>query len=366
MKVKKVEPNLYIQTNKSGNDSWMARFKIDGRDLWRGLGLCKYVSKTQARADMLKLKSALQTGNAPLSVRTAPTFAEILIAALDDIETSKQWKSPKMRPRWEHSLTTYALPTLGQIQVDKIEASDILKCLRPLWKTKPVLASRLRMRIEAVLNWCALMKYRSGPNPAIWRGNLELALPQLTKVHTVKHHEALTMDEIKKVVAYCQSHPSPVSGLLLFIIATVGRVGECVKVRRSEIKDGVWTVPPERMKAGKMHRVPLTPMALEGLRMGQGRNEIIFKGMSTAYIASDSPRLKLIDILGRKVTAHGIRSTFKDWCSRKGVEEIVSELSLAHKWGTAVTSAYLRDDLLERRLKLLNRWMKAVGYQTSA
>lgn len=361
MKVRKIEPNLYIQTNKSGRESWMARFKIDGRDVWRGLGLVKYVSKTQARSDMLRLKSALQTGEAPVTIRTSPTFAEILTPAIDDIQASRQWKAGVMRGRWVQTLTDYALPHLGTLHVDKIEASHILKTLKPIWKEKPVLASRLRMRIEAVLNWCALMKYRSGPNPATWRGNLEFALPQLSKIHTVKHHEALTMDELKQVVKYCKEHPSTVSGILLFLIATLGRASECIKVRRSEITDGIWTIPAERMKAGKAHRVPLTAMAISGLRMGQERGEIIFKGFSTAYVSLDSPRLKLCDIVGRKVTAHGIRSTFKDWCSREGVDEIVSELSLAHKWGTAVTSAYLRDDLLERRRRLLEKWEKAVN-----
>ena len=361
MKVKKIEPNLYIQTNKSGRESWMARFKIDGKDVWRGLGLCKYVSKTQARSDMLRLKSALQTGIAPLTIRTAPTFEEILIPAIDDIQTSKQWKTEQMRQRWVQTLTDYALPHLGKIHVDKIEAADILKTLKPIWTTKPVLASRLRMRIEAVLNWCALMKHRSGPNPASWRGNLEFALPQTAKIHKVKHHEALTMDEVKTVVRYCKDHPSTVSGVLLFVIATVGRVSECIKVRRSEIEGDVWVVPADRMKAGKTHRVPLTAMAFTALRMGQERTEIIFKGVRSNHVAVDSPRLKLCAILNRKVTCHGIRSTFKDWCSREGVDEIVSELSLAHKWGNAVTSAYLRDDLLKRRLELLKKWEKVVS-----
>lgn len=361
MKVRKIEPNLYIQTNKSGRESWIARFRVEGKDVWRGLGICKFVTKTQARADMLRLRSALQTGEAPVSVRTAPTFAEILQPAIEDIAMSRQWKSPIMRHRWEQTLTDYVLPHVAKIPVDKLEATDILNALKPIWVKKPVLASRIRMRIEAVLNWCTMKKYRSGPNPASWKGNLEFALPRTSKVHEVKHHEALTLDEVRRVVRYCKEHPSVVSGALLFIIATVGRVGECIKVRRSEIRDGVWTVPAERMKAGKEHRVPLTDLAILGLSMGHKRNEVIFTGQKADYIAADSPRQKLNSILGRKVTAHGIRSTFKDWCCRECVDEIVSEMSLAHKWGNAVTNAYLRDDLLERRLKVMKRWEKAVS-----
>lgn len=361
MKVRKIEPNLYIQTNKSGSESWIARFRVGGKDVWRGLGNCKFVTRTQARSDMLKLRTALQSGEAPVSMRTAPTFAEILQPALDDIAMSRQWRSPIMRHRWEQTLTAYILPHLAKIPVDKLETTDILNALKPIWIKKPVVASRTRMRVEAVLNWCMMRKYRTGPNPASWKGNLEFALPRTSKVHEVKHHEAMTMDEIKRVVSYCKTHPSVVSGLLLFIIATVGRVGECLKAKRSEIRGGVWTVPAERMKAGKEHRVPLTDLAILGLSMGHKRNEIIFPGQASEYVSADSPRQKLNAILGRKVTAHGIRSTFKDWCSREGIDEIVSEKALAHKWGNTVTNAYLRDDLLERRLEAMKHWEKAIS-----
>ena len=361
MKARKIEPNLYIQTNKSGSESWLARFDIDGKTVWRGLGLVKHVTKKQAREDLQQLRVALRTGDEPLRVRTAPTFAEILPRALDDIQNSRQWKSPVMRHRWEQTLSDIALPALGEMPVDKIEPADILKCLKPTWKTKPVVTSRTRMRIEAVLNWCTLNKYRSGANPATWRGNLEFVLPKLSKVHTPEHHEAPTMQELKTVVKYCREHPSVVSGVLLFLIATVGRVRECSKVRRKEIVKDVWTVPADRMKANGAHRVPLTDLAKEGLAMGDKRNDLIFQGAKGGAIAVDSPRLKLISILGRKVTAHGIRSTFKDWCARNGVDELLSEKALAHVWGNRVTSAYLRDDLLERRRKLMIKWSKALS-----
>ena len=358
MKARKIEPNLYIQTNRSGSESWVARFDVGGKTVWRGLGLVKYVTKAKAREDLQRLRILLRTGDEPVRVRTAPTFAEILPRALDDIENSRQWKNAKMRHRWEQTLADIALPVLGKLQVDKIEPADVLKCLKPTWAAKPVVTARTRMRIEAVLNWCTLNKYRDGANPASWKGNLEFVLPKVSKVHTVEHHEAPTLAELKTVVKYCRSHPSVVSGVLLFIIATAGRVSECIEVRRKEIKDDVWTVPAERMKANGAHRVPLTDLAREGLAMGDKRTDLIFHGAKEGTIAVDSPRLKLITILGRKVTAHGIRSTFKDWCSREGVDEVVSEKALAHSFGNKVTSAYLRDDLLERRKRLMQKWAK--------
>ena len=361
MKCRRVEPNLYIQVNKSGTESWVARFDINGKTVWRGLGLVKFVTKTQAREDMQRLRISLRTGEEPTRVRTAPTFAEILPRALDDIQNSRQWKFGEMRHRWEQTLNAIAVPVIGNIPVDKIQPDDVLRCLKPTWTTKHDTTSRTRMRIEAVLNWCALMKYRSGANPASWRGNLEFALPRGSKVKPVKHLEALTIEEVKRVVAYCRKNPSVVNGAILFIIATVGRVRECTEVRRSEIDGDIWTVPAERMKAGKPHRVPLTDLAREGLAMGHPRNDAIFFGQKATFINPEVPRLKLIKILDRQVTAHGIRSTFKDWCSKNGVDEILSEKALAHVFGNKVTSAYQRDDLLERRRRVMTKWAKAIS-----
>lgn len=361
MKIRNVGQNLYIQENASGSESWIVRVRINGKQIWRGLGNVKYVSKKQAREDAQRILLALRSGDAPIAMRTAPTFSEILPLALNDIQNARQWKDTKMRRRWESTLASIAVPVLGKMPVDRIETNDVLRCLKPTWITKPVITSRTRMRIEAVLNWCTMKKYRKGPNPATWKGNLEFALPLTSKIHVVRHHEAPTVEDLRKVVAYCRAHPSIVSGIILLIIATAGRVQECARIHRDEIDGDVWTVPADRMKANGIHRVPLTSMAKEALAMGSPRNAVIFPGVIKTYTSLGSPRLKLIDILKRPVTAHGIRSTFKDWCSREGVAEVVSEKALAHKWGNETTEAYLRDDLLARRRDLMEKWAKTLS-----
>ena len=203
---------------------------------------------------------------------------------------------------------------------------------KDIWETKNETASRVRMRLEAVINWAIRHKYRKLANPATWRGNLEFDLPPVAKVKHVKHHSSMTFEEAKQVVSYLLDHPSVVSAAILFGLATAARVNEFRFAKWEEIDGDTWYVPPERRKDSKTypHRVPLNQLAKTALSMVDGKkhSEFIFVNGRGNVIALDSPRLKLIDILKKRVTMHGCRSTFSDWCAENGKDPVLREKSL--------------------------------------
>ena len=258
----------------------------------------------------------------------------------------------------------YVEPVIGDRKIDDIEREDVLAVLMPIWETKNETASRVRMRLEAVINWAIRHKYRKLANPATWRGNLEFDLPPVAKVKTVKHHGSMTFEEAKQVVSYLLDHLSVVSAAILFGLATASRVNEFRLARWDEIKGNTWYVPSERRKDGKPypHRVPLNHLAKTALSMvdGKKRGEFIFVNGRGNVIALDSPRLKLIDILKKRVTMHGCRSTFSDWCAENNKSETLREKSLMHATGNEVAQAYQRSDLLEQRRVLMDEWADAL------
>ncbi|MDO4936683.1 MAG: site-specific integrase [Sutterellaceae bacterium] len=270
------------------------------------------------------------------------------------IEKVKRWKNAKSYQQWYQSLNDYAMPTLATIRVDKISTNDILNCLEPIWYDKPETANRVRARIGAVMDWCRVRGYCSGVNPASWRGNLDTVLPSRYKIQQPKHHEAPTIQELKTVVEYCMAHPSPVSGALLMVIATATRITEVRGALAEEIIHGIWNIPADRMKAKKPHRVPLSTLADVALSMAKDKG-LLFTHQGK-QLGSDSPRVKLTMIVGRKVTVHGIRSTFRDWCAREKVPDAVAEKCLAHAYGDKTVQAYFRDDLLDHRKSVMQKW----------
>ena len=357
----RLAPGLYLR--KQGDHAYyLARLQVNGRRADRSLGSAETTTLAEAMIALDKLKRETKAaGQVPRQKKTkAVTLAEVMPTALEAIAEVKRWKTAGSRRQWEQSLADYALPTLGHLHVDEITTDHIHAALRKIWMDIPETASRVRGRLEAVLDWCILKGLRQPPNPAMWRGNLALLLPSKTKVKPVEHHEAPTMTELRKAVAYCLAHPSPVSGALLFATATVARISEVRYARREEVSNGLWTVPRERMKvdSGEAHRVPLSPLAASAIGMGRKRG-LIFTADGEP-LALDSPRLKLVAIIGRAVTVHGIRSTFRDWAAREGVPDAVAEKCLAHQWGSKVTRAYFRDSLFDQRRDVLCRWASAL------
>ncbi len=349
-------PNIFIKRVK-GTDYYVARWTENGKRKDRSLGRVDSLSPSQAKLAALRVVE--ETGAEEKS--NAPTFGAVLDEAMKDIAQVKQWKNQRSERQWRQSLTDYALPALGDIPVDKITAEDIHRTLAPLWTQKTETASRVRMRIEAVLDWCAVKKLRSGANPAVWRGNLALLLPAKGKIAPVKHQEAPTMDELKKAVAYCRAHPSPASGLFLFTCATVVRNTEARFLMLEEIEGDVWTVPAARMKTEQASdfRVPLSTLAKEPLAYAKTEGYAFTANGSPLSI--DTVRLKLNNILGRRVTLHGVRSTFRDWAAREGVDHAVAEKCLSHVWGNQTTQAYFREDLLDQRREVMQRWADALS-----
>ncbi len=357
---RRVADNLYEVLKPSGNKFYVTRFMLDGKEMQRSLGRVDDMTLRQAKAKAAQiLEDARHEALNQEQKRRIPLFRECVHAAMNDIEAVRRWRNAKSAAQWRSSLET-ALPILGSMAIDKITRDDILNVLKPIWATKTESARRLQQRLAAVFDW-AIVKGFCQSNPAAWKSNLEFFLPAPSKVQKVEHHDAPTIAELHKVVTYCKEHPSPVSGLLLFVIGTVCRVSEARQATPAQIdaKSDIWTVPQEAQKvATGERRVPLSSLAKEALRQAENSG-YLFPGLHN-MVAIDSARLKLCDILNRQTTVHGIRSTFRDWAAREGADRDTAELCLSHTVGSKVERAYLRDDLLEKRRALLESWAQAV------
>lgn len=356
-KTRRVAPNLYERTTRAGTRIYVVRWMESGRAIERSLG----------SADALTLKAAkrlaatmIDQGASPATTGPAvPTFAEVSRDALAEIERAKHWKNPRSSAQWRSSIERDALPVLGGILIDKVTRDDVLRVLRPIWEQKPESASRLQQRLAAVFDWAIMRKMRAD-NPATWRSNLAFALPSKEKIKQPKHHDAPTLEEVRSAVAYCRAHPSPVSGCLLLVIATACRVSEARQATREQLADGVWIVPKDAQKTGhEDRRVPLSRLGLEAVAMGAEAG-LLFRGLRGGMIALDAPRLKLAKIIGRATTAHGIRSTFRDWAPRAGIARDIAERCLSHEVSTETEAAYLRGDFLEERRRALDKWAAAL------
>lgn len=356
---KPIAPNLYILDKPNGEMYYVTRFYRDGKQIERSLGNVKAVSLREAK---MKMNQLMLFGDPekPKDSEKVIRFKDIVKPAIDAIELVKQWRSPISRPQFEQNMRDYVLPVIGDMDVEKIDNQDVLHILQSIWFDKTETASRVRHRVEAVFAWAIHQGIRKNKvNPATWKNNLEFDLPIVNRIKEIKHHEAMTLDETKRVIKYCLEHPTSTNAAILFGIATAARVNEFCLARWDEIDGDVWSVPPERRKDGKPypHRVPLSTLAKKALAMAGTKEGYVFVGRDgKRHINKESPRAKLRDILIRPVTMHGCRSTFRDWCAVNEVEHAVAEKALSHQWGTEVTNAYLRNDLLEKRRLLMQEW----------
>ena len=271
------------------------------------------------------------------------------------------WRNPKHRAQWKMTLSVYAAP-LRDMPVDKISTEDVLAVLKPLWTTKPETASRLRGRIERVLDAARVRGLRQGENPARWRGHLDHLLPKPGKL-TRGHHEAMAIDAVPAFLERLQTRPSIAGKALAFTILTAARSGEVLGARWNEIdlETAVWTVPAARMKTGKPHRVPLSSPALAVLReMHALRTEevdLVFPGQKRGRPLSVMAFSMLLRRMKVEVTAHGFRSSFRDWAAeRTSFPHEVAEMALAHAIGSKTEAAYRRGDLFEKRQQLMAAW----------
>jgi len=270
----------------------------------------------------------------------------------------------KHKEQWPNTLNTYAGPVFGSLPVQAIDVGLVMKALEPIWQTKPETASRLRGRIEAVLDWATAREYRKGENPARWRGHLDKLLPARSKVRKVEHHSALPYDELADFIVALRGQEGVASRALEFLILTAARTGEVIGARWDEVdlEEKIWVVPAARMKAGREHRVPLSAAAVAVLEeMSEIReSDFVFPGGKKGKPLSNMAMLAVLKRMERsELTAHGFRSSFRDWAAEQtNFPHEVAEMALAHTVGDKVEAAYRRGDLFQKRQQIMEAWAR--------
>jgi integrase len=340
-----------------------------------GLGGFPDVPLAQAREKARETKEQIKQGIDPVAERKANRAALIAAQAkdvtFDDCarqflkSKTAEFSNPKHSAQWSSTLKDYASPIIGKLPVDAVELAHIVKILEPIWQEKTETATRVRGRIESVLAWATVSGFRKGDNPARWKGNLDAVLPKPGKLKKVQHHRALPWQEINPFIEKLRQRKGTAAKALEFLILTACRSGEVRGARWAEIdlQARTWTVPAERMKAGKEHTVPLCADAvrlLENLPRFEG-NDLIFPG-ARGGVLSDVALTKPIRAIGLDATVHGFRSTFRDWCAEStNYPNEVAEMALAHTVSNAVERAYRRGDLLAKRFNLMRDWCKYIN-----
>lgn len=381
--------NLYLQvrrsTRKVATDavtkSWLFRYSRFGKDTWMGLGPYPDVTLAEARELATQERKKLLRGIDPLNdkrarriaVRTAHdnmlSFAECAELYIDS--QAPGWSNPKHVEQWRSTLKNLAGPTIGRLPVDQIDTALIVRCIEPIWTTKTETASRLRGRIEAVLDWAAVRGYRKGDNPARWRGHLDKLLPRPSQVVRVKHHAALPYAEVGAFMQELRQEKGIASRALEFTILTAARTNEVIQATWSEFDLDLktWVVPAERMKSKRTHRVPLSDAAVSALITVKGRSKrYVFPGHKRGSHLSNAAMMQVLKRQGRTgITVHGFRSTFRDWCAEStNYPADVAEMSLAHTVRDKTEAAYRRGDLFEKRARLMADWARYCSKPTQA
>jgi integrase len=367
----------------SGARGWIFRFALGGRTRDMGLGAYPDISLATARDLAGKFRALVKEGVDPIERRRADrsaqriasaknlTFDECSKAYIEDHEAG--WRNAKHRAQWSSTLRKYASPAFGKLPVAAIDAGLVMRVLKPIWSKKTETASRLRGRIESVLDWARVHGYRSGENPARWKGNLDHLLPARSKVRPVQHHPALPYAEIGAFMASLRACPDGAARALEFTILTAARTNETIGATRAEIdaRAKAWNVPGARMKGGRDHRVPLSKRAfsiLETVSSSSGNGGFIFEGRKLDNPLSNMAMLKLLGRIGRgDLTVHGFRSTFRDWAAeRTSFPNEVVEMALAHAVDDKTEAAYRRGDLFEKRRRLMEAWADYCAINTAA
>jgi integrase len=365
---------LYLQVSASGAKSWVFRYKESGQQHEMGLGPVHTIGLAEAREKARDCRRVRLDGFDPIEARKATRAQARLDAAkaMTFKECAERyiashkagWRNPKHSAQWPSTLATYVYPVFGDLPAQAIDVGLVMKAVEPIWATKPETASRVRGRIESVLDWAAARGFRQGENPARWRGHLEKLLPKKTKVRRVGHHAALPFAEIGTFMAELRKQEGVAARAFEFGILTAARTGEVIGAQWAEIdlEARLWTLPAERMKAGREHRVPLSEPALAILTAMREVREggFVFPGGRARQPLSNMAFLMLLRRMGRgDLTAHGFRSTFSDWCSeRTNFPAEVREMALAHIVNDKVEAAYRRGDLFQKRRQLMDAWTR--------
>ena len=367
---------LYLCVSPSGSRSWIARVNVDGKRREMGLGSFPDVSLSIAREKARAARSDTTMGIDPVAHRkearsarqalkaTQKTFADCAKAYIE--AHSDSWRNAKHRAQWPSTFETYVYPTMGTVLVGEVTQAHVMAVLLPIWKTKTQTAIRLRGRIEQVLAWATAAGFRQGENCARWTGLLDQLLPAPSKVSKPKHHPAVRVDDMPAFIKALRQHDGLSPKALEFAVLTAARSGEVRGANWAEIdlEAAVWTVPKERMKAGKEHRVPLNTQAiklLEAMPRIEG-TELVFPAprggqLSDMALTALTRRMNFRDDAGRVCVPHGFRSSFRDWVfERTDYPRDLAEAALAHALENKVEAAYRRGDALERRRAMMQAW----------
>lgn len=355
--------NLYLHISKNGGRRWVFIYTWQGKQVEMGLGSARpgQVSLAEAREKADRARQLLRDGRNPREVdrpkSEVPSFGAYADALIGDIESG--FSNAKHIAQWRMTLTKHA-SAIRDVPVDAVTTDHVLKVLKPLWTTRPETASRLRGRIERVLSAAKARGLRSGDNPAQWRGHLEEMLPPPKKL-TRGHHPALPYRDVPAFMDELRARVAPAARALEFLVLTAARSGEVrlATWREINLREGIWTIPATRMKARREHRVPLTARMLAILGAPPvDLDDLIFPGRSARNPLSETAFCALLDRMGyAAVTAHGFRSSFRDWAAEEtDASHEVTEMALAHVIANKAEAAYRRGDLLSKRRELMELW----------
>lgn len=362
---------LYLQVSPSNTKSWVYRYSINGKERRHGLGPYPDFDLKDARNAAAKCRQLRKEGMDPIEHKKQEfskkaykaaknkTFEE---CALSYIEAHKSgWKNRKHESQWRNTLETYAYPVIGNISIQDIDVDLVLKVIEPIWNEKTETASRVRQRIENILDWASARKYRVGENPARWRGHLDKLLPRRSKVQKIQHFKAMPYIDLPEYYEKLKPQETITALALAFTILTATRSSEARNATWDEIdlKTKEWNIPEERMKAEKPHRVPLSKEAIRILKIVNyfSTSKYVFPGLTINKPINDSSIRRLLQQDHPKLTVHGFRSTFRDWCAETtSYPREVAEAALAHSLKDKTEAAYQRGDLFKKRIRLMDAW----------
>jgi integrase len=379
--------SLYLQVTEDGHRSWVLRYKRGGRERWMGLGPLSLVSLAEARALAVEARKQLHAGTDPLAHRQAER-QQAAIAAAKSITFNAataayleahrdEWRNARHAKQWASSLEAYAAPVIGNLPVQAIDTSLVLRVLQPIWATRTETASRLRGRIESVLSWSTVHGYRTGDNPARWKDHLDHLLPSRSKVREVQHLAALPFSELPAFMLELRQVDTIPARALEFLILTATRTGDLVgqasddkppmRWSHVDLTARTWTI--RKTKTGKTHVVPLSDAAMAVLQhllpLRQKPDDVVFPGTRSGAAINPGTMLKTLRAMGRaSITAHGFRATFRTWAGdRTTFPKDVIEAALTHVIADDVEAAYRRGSFFDKRRRLMDAWSR---YASSA
>lgn len=362
---------LGLNVNAGGSRSWVFRARVAGIRRDMGLGGYPDVPLAKARELARNAREKIRSGIDPIEEGRSARSA-LIAARASAVSFSKAtqqyleaheaaWSNPKHRQQWENTLSTYAGPKIGQLLVRDIELPHVLSVLEPIWREKTETASRLRGRMESVLDWASARGYRTGPNPARWKGHLDKLLPAPGRIAKTDHHRSLPHEDMPAFFAALRQQDGAGARALELVILTAARSGEVRGATWDEfdLDAGKWVVPASRMKAKKEHRVALSAQAVALIRRQQelSVSRFVFPSPKEDGMLSDMTLTAVLRRMDVNAVPHGFRSTFRNWAAETtNYPREIAELALAHTVGSAVERAYMRSDLFEKRRALMQEW----------